>query len=89
MENEKNIRLFKVVIEEINSYEETVTAFRDPENPDKIYYSKYDVEEDIRKNLLSHQRPTGKMLNENKQIFEQTIEDINLLSVIKAINGIY
>jgi len=79
--------MYKITIEKLAEYEETTSAYRDPENPEKIYFSKYDAEEPIRERLQSHQRPTGKKLLDSKKIFEQVVDDMEMESVIRAVNG--
>lgn len=79
---------YRIVIEKLTEYDETVQMWRDPENPDKLEPSKYDFDPEVRSRLVSHQRPTGKKLIDDKQIFEQTVEDLTLENVIKAVNHI-
>jgi hypothetical protein len=80
--------MYQVTIQKLNEYDETITAYKDPDDPEKLYYSKYDMDEAMRNRVVSHQRPTGKKLIDSSQIFEQTVEDLDLQTVIKAINNI-
>lgn len=81
---------YKITVEELTPYEETTQAWRFPDDPEKLYYSKYDVPEADREKLVSHKRPTGRMLTDSQKIFEQTIDvaEVELTDVIKAINTI-
>lgn len=80
--------MYKITVERLTEYDETTTMWRDPKNPDTVEPSKYDFEEDVRAQLVSHQRPTGKKLIDSKKIFEQTVDDMDLKLVLKAVNGI-
>ena len=80
--------MYKIIIKKLVEYDETITAYKDPKNPDMVYYSKYDVEESLRDSVKSHQRPTGKKLYNESQIFEQIVDELNMVEVIKSINEI-
>lgn len=91
MEENQNTKKYRITIEEVTQYDETTTAYANPEKPGKIYNSKYEVESDAeREKLLSHKRPTGRRLEESKKVFEQTVdsEGFELHEVIRAINAL-
>ena len=77
---------FKITIEKITEYDETITRWRNPEDPEKVNESKYDFPENVRPNLVSHQHPTGKKLEHTRKIFEQTLENLDISELVKVIN---
>ncbi len=79
---------YKITVEKLTEYDETVQMWRDPQDPEKMEASKYDFDSEVRERLVSHQRPTGKKRMDSTKILEQTVEDLTLENVIKAVNHI-
>lgn len=80
---------YKITIEKITEYPEEVTAWKDPENPNETYYSKYDLKGNAYDRAVSHQRPTGKTLQKSENIFTQTVDNESpdfIPEVIKSVN---
>lgn len=79
---------YKITIEKITEYDETIIRWRDPQAPDQIEESKYNFDESVRDRLVSHIHSTGKKLRQSEQIYEQIVEDLEIDDVIKAVNNI-
>lgn len=78
---------YKVIIEEITEYDEVVSEYRLPEDEKTVYSSKYDVTEEFRRKLIRSTRITGEKRQQTKEIYDQTVDTLEIQAVIKAVNG--
>lgn len=77
---------YKITIEEISEYEETIRRYRSKIDPKKSVGSLYSINEEDRENYEEYKYPTGKMQQDSEKIFEQTVNSLAINTVIKSIN---
>lgn len=78
---------YRVIVTEVSEFDETVDTYQDPETG-KVYRYKYDLPQEVQERLKIQRITTGKKTTEEKEIFDQAVDNLDLTKVIKAVNNI-